>query len=113
MMNAKSCFLPVLSAVLLAGVTGSQTYAQFTPLLQRVPGSANTIFLLNAEKVFSSELAQKQGWQKDFAKSIEQGLVHLPADTSTMCWRVKSISIPRSQSGRSAQSRPRTSTTWS
>ena len=80
-MNAKSCFLSVLSALLLAGVTGSNAHAQFTPLLQRVPDSANTIFLLNAEKAFNSELAMKEGWQKNFAKSIERGLVHLPADT--------------------------------
>ena len=80
-MNAKRCFLSVLSALLLAGVTGSNAHAQFTPLLQRVPDSANTIFLLNAEKAFNSELAMKEGWQKNFAKSIERGLVHLPADT--------------------------------
>lgn len=81
-MTAKPCFLFLLSGLLLIGAIGSRACAQFAPLLQRVPHSANTIFLFNAEKTFSSAVAQKEDWQKNFANSIEKGLVHLPVDTT-------------------------------
>jgi len=70
--------------LLLAGLIFSSARAQFQPLLQRVPNSVNAIFLLNAEKVFSSEVAVKEEWAKNFAKAIERGLFHLPADTTQL-----------------------------
>lgn len=74
----------ILSAVVCAAVIGlltSSASAQFAKLVKRVPSSANTIILLNADKVFSSEVALREGWRTDFQKAIEAGMVHLPADT--------------------------------
>ncbi|MCU0958513.1 MAG: hypothetical protein MUF48_00280 [Pirellulaceae bacterium] len=106
-MNAKSWVLSAVWCWLLASVLGSPARAQFTPLLQRVPESANMIFLLNAEKIFDSEVGKREGWRTNFAKAIEAGLMHIPADTqqyvlageqdfTTMqpVWQVAALQVP-------------------
>jgi hypothetical protein len=85
-MNAMRRFMSVLSAMLVVAVTGACANAQFAPLLQRIPESANAIFLLNAEKVFNSELALREGWRQNFEKAMEAGLMHIPADTQQYVW---------------------------
>ncbi len=80
-MNNTRRFVSMLSAWLLLGVAGVDVHAQFAPLLQRIPESANTIFLLHVEKIFNSPLAQKEGWQQHYEKSVDAGMMHLPADT--------------------------------
>ena len=79
-MNIKHRFSPALACLVLAGLAVSSAEAQFTELLQRVPASANTVVLWNAEKVFGSEVAVSEEWHKNFAKAIAGGAVHLPAD---------------------------------
>lgn len=80
-MNAKIWIVPAGLCWLLSSVVGSPAWGQFAPLLQRVPESANMIFLLNADKIFDSEVGRREGWRANFAKAIEAGLMHIPADT--------------------------------
>jgi hypothetical protein len=81
LMYTKNRLAPTLACLLLVGLAAKSADAQFPKLVQLVPDSANTIILLNAEKVLNSEVALREGWQKNFEKSIEAGVVRLPADT--------------------------------
>jgi hypothetical protein len=73
--------LIVTSSCLLLWLSSSGALAQFTGLVKHVPGTANTIILLNVEKILDSDLAKKEGWRENFEKSVEAGLVRMPADT--------------------------------
>ncbi|MFO0820756.1 MAG: hypothetical protein U1A77_22600 [Pirellulales bacterium] len=63
--------------VFLAAGT-SPAFAQFEHMIGRVPSDANALVLVNGEKVFSSPVAQKQGWEKNREKMYEAGLAFLP-----------------------------------
>lgn len=78
LMKSIVCTLAVLSFL----VPGPQTArAQFTALAKRIPSGANTVILWNAEKVFASPIAKREGWSKSYDKAFAAGLVRLPADT--------------------------------
>ena len=80
-MHTTSRLAKVWLALVLAYLTTQAAEAQFAPLIKHVPSSANTIFLLNAEKVFNSEVALREGWRQNFEKAIASGMVRLPEDT--------------------------------
>jgi hypothetical protein len=66
---------------MLLALSVSSAQAQFSELVQRVPDSANTIFLWNVEKVLDSEVALNEGWRSNFEKAVAGGITHLPPDT--------------------------------
>ncbi len=67
----------LLSVILVA----APATAQFPELLSQVPESANTIALLNADKLLNSEVALREGWRTNFEKAIASGVTRLPSDT--------------------------------
>ena len=80
-MNTKIRFVSTLMCLLTVGLIAPSTEAQFANLVKRVPGSVNTIILLNAQKVLNSEIALREGWRTNFERAIASGLTRLPEDT--------------------------------
>lgn len=52
---------------------------QFDEMVKHIPGKANALALVNAEKLFASEVAKRQGWADGRGKRFESGLTCLPA----------------------------------
>lgn len=80
-MSTPRFIVPAIAGLVLAALPSQEAEAQFSKLVQRVPGSVNTIILLNAEKVMTSEIALREGWRTNWDKAIAAGLTHLPSDT--------------------------------
>src|SRR5438132_227343 len=66
----------LLSVVVLLVATGSAA-ANYYELLQRVPDSANTIILIDVERMLMSPIAMKEKW-RDQANSAEGKSLHFP-----------------------------------
>ena len=77
-MRTRSHVVATLVVLLLFGAVAQ---AQFEPLVKFIPSGANTIILVNAEKVFNSEAALREGWRQNFQKAVEAGMIRLPEDT--------------------------------
>jgi hypothetical protein len=74
---------PVLG--LLLGLAAPRpAAAQFEQLAAKVPGTANAIVLLDAQKVMASPIAQKQGWKEKYEEAFASGLVTISPDTRHM-----------------------------
>ena len=56
--------------------------AQFQDLLTRVPSDANTLIILNVEKIMQSPIAQKENWRARQESSFSAGLIILPPEAS-------------------------------
>ena len=69
----------LLSAVVLVVTTGSAT-ANYYELLRRVPDSANTLILIDVEKMLMSPIAMKEKW-RDKANSSERETLHFPINS--------------------------------
>lgn len=67
-----------LGALVMLGACAGPASAQFEHLIGRVPGDANTLVLVNGEKIFASPVAKKQDWAKNRQKMYEAGLSFLP-----------------------------------
>jgi hypothetical protein len=56
----------------------SPSAAQFRELVERLPAGANAIVVINAEKMFASPLAVKEGWQQNYEKTHAAAPMLLP-----------------------------------
>ncbi len=72
------------STVTLASVVFSVSagFGQFDDLVQKVPSSANSIFLLNVEKVLASPAAAKNNWKDKVQEAYVTGVTILPPQAS-------------------------------
>lgn len=70
----------VLLTILFLGATNTTLGedADFQALLARAPDDTNTLVLLNAEKVFASELAVKESWKQQYEKNFAKSPLLLP-----------------------------------
>lgn len=66
------------SAILIT--TALTANAQFEGMKYRIPLDANTLVLINAEKIFGSPIADRQRWQALRETAYEAGLTALPPD---------------------------------
>src|SRR3954469_4581743 len=66
----------LLSVVVLLVATGSAA-ANYYELLQRVPDSANTLILIDVERMLMSPIAMKEKW-RDKANSADGQALHFP-----------------------------------
>jgi hypothetical protein len=73
-----------LGALAFAFTMVSSAAAQFEELLNKVPGTANSLALVNGEKLFNSPLAVKEGWKEKYSEAFASGLVSIPPDTKRM-----------------------------
>lgn len=76
----KSAFcLPLLLTFLL---TPTIANAQFAGMRARVPADANTLVLINAQKMFGSRIADREGWQARRKAAYDSGISSLPPDAT-------------------------------
>ncbi len=55
---------------------------QFAGMKARIPSDANTLILINAEKMFGSPVADREGWNARRKAAYEAGLTALPPDAT-------------------------------
>jgi hypothetical protein len=55
---------------------------QFTGMKARIPADANTLILINAEKMFGSPVADREGWNARRKAAYEAGVSALPPDAT-------------------------------
>jgi len=65
--------------MILLMATGSAT-ANFSELLRRVPESANTIILIDVERMLMSPIAMKEKWREK-ANTADRETVHFPINS--------------------------------
>jgi hypothetical protein len=67
------------AAILMAGANSSRAAeAGFSELLAKVPATANTLVMLNAEQVFASEVAQREGWKQRYETTYANAPLMMP-----------------------------------
>ena len=71
--------LPLLLTFLL---TPTIATAQFGGMRARVPADANTLVLINAQKMFGSRIADREGWQARRQAAYESGISALPPNAT-------------------------------
>jgi hypothetical protein len=64
------------TALCAGGIAHAQ--ANFTELLEKVPSSANTLVMLNAEKFFASDVAMREGWKEHYEATYADSPLLLP-----------------------------------
>jgi hypothetical protein len=68
-----------VSLLFLLGFGGAQSSAEdFGHLVAKVPSGANTIVILNMEKVRNSPLGIREGWKQNLEKAFADGLFRVP-----------------------------------
>ena len=73
--------LPLLLTFLL---TPTFATAQFAGMRARVPADANTLVLINAEKMFGSRVADREGWKARRQAAFDSGVSSLPPSASNV-----------------------------
>jgi hypothetical protein len=71
-----------LIALCVVACCASASQAQFEELVDKVPASANAIFLLNVDKVLSSPAAAKNNWKEKVQEAYASGVTILPPQAS-------------------------------
>ena len=89
----------VFVAILLASTLVPQVVsAQFTGMKYRIPLDANTIVLINADKMFGSRVADAGRWAERRQAAYDAGILALPPDATEVViagrldfrvWRVR------------------------
>ena len=60
----------------------SVALGQFEGMKTRIPTDANTLILLNIDKMFGSQVADEEGWQTRRKAAYEAGILALPPDAT-------------------------------
>lgn len=69
-----------LSFAFATALTPALTAAQFEPLLAKLPAGGNTLVMINADAVFQSELAQSEGWRREYGDNFSEAPLLMPPD---------------------------------
>jgi hypothetical protein len=77
-MNRITLVAILLASTLLPRVVS----AQFTGMKYRIPLDANTVVLINAEKMFGSEISDKDRWAERRQAAYDAGILALPPDAT-------------------------------
>ena len=78
---------PLLALAITFWITVSTSVcaiAQFDGMLSRVPNDANTLIMIDAEKLFGSPLADRERWDARRKAAFEAGVSALPPDASAV-----------------------------
>jgi hypothetical protein len=62
----------------LAGATSARAAGEFEPLLKKIPASPNVVVVLNAEKIFASEVATDGGWKQQYGATFADTPLLMP-----------------------------------
>jgi hypothetical protein len=76
--------LATCSLVMAALCTPGPVFAQFERLLDRVPNDANTLVIIDVERLHSTPLAMKEKWKEKLADDFTQGRVFVPPQAKQM-----------------------------
>ncbi len=71
---------PLFALLLIPGVSD----AQFEGMKYRIPLDANTLVLINAEKMFGSKVADRDRWEARRKAAYESGVSALPPDATSV-----------------------------
>ncbi|HZL89993.1 MAG TPA: hypothetical protein VFB96_16615 [Pirellulaceae bacterium] len=74
--------LATFTTLLIVAGSASLSRAQFDDLVDKVPQSANAIFLLNVDKVLASPAASKNNWKEKVQEAYTSGVTILPPQAS-------------------------------
>ncbi len=74
-------FFPAAVFTVLSFFAEAATLAQFDHMTARVPNTANTIVLINVEKLLNSPMAVAENWREDPVKRFAAGLTNVPSDS--------------------------------
>lgn len=77
------CFLS-LSIIAAAVVAPRASQAQFEGMKYRIPADANTLILINAEKVFGSPVSDRERWEARRQAAYDAGISALPPDATAV-----------------------------
>ncbi|MDA9858685.1 hypothetical protein N9D23_11250 [Rubripirellula sp.] len=77
-MNRLVAAVPLLACCLLPTLA----QAQFKGMRARIPADANTLVLINAEKMFGSRVASREHWESRRKAAYENGISALPPDAT-------------------------------
>ena len=98
--------------VVLGALVVRPVWSQFDEMIKHVPGQANSLFLVNVEKVFASAIAKSGGWQEQRGKRFESGLTCIPPKaTHVVIASHLDLEVMRPR-GTSRSSRPRKRRRW-
>jgi hypothetical protein len=78
MRRLRCSFWAIASLIGVGVLAADPAWAQFGDMVKHIPGKANAIFLVNAQKVFASEVAKSQDWQAQRGKRFDSGLTCIP-----------------------------------
>lgn len=73
----------VVLGLAVALIEPGEAYGQFEHLAGRIPADANVAVFVNGESIFTSPIAQQQGWGKNRQKMYDAGLAFLPPRAQT------------------------------
>jgi hypothetical protein len=72
----------VIGLLILVGVLGVRpAWAEFSELAGRVPSDANTLVMIDMEKILASPAARKGEWESKLHHAFDEGLTILPPNT--------------------------------
>jgi hypothetical protein len=75
--HLKLC-VPLSAILLLLGA--KTTFGQFSDLMARVPGGANSLVLIDVDSFYESPMAIKQGWKATFERKWSEQPILLPPE---------------------------------
>jgi hypothetical protein len=68
--------------VVWGGMLARPAWSQFDEMARHVPGRANSLCLINAERLFASAIAKDGDWQQQRGKRFESGLTSVPPNAT-------------------------------
>ena len=74
----------LLGVMIIGGTFTNRASCQFEEMAKHIPGNANLLILIDAEKVFSSEIAKAENWAAQRGKRFDSGLTCIPAKATQM-----------------------------
>lgn len=72
-------FPTAIATFLLGGLFTASVMGQFDEMVKHIPGQANVLVMVNAEKLFASEAATSGNWAAERGKRFDSGLTCIPA----------------------------------
>lgn len=79
-MKSNRIRLVSISSALLVVSSGGVAFGQFDEILRRVPGDANVLMIIDAEKVHASPIAIREGWKDKQAETYAQSPLSIPPE---------------------------------
>src|SRR5699024_8875742 len=80
-MKSATKLVRAIASLMMTGALACSASAQFEELVTKTPSTANSLALVNIEKIMSSAAAVKGNWKTEHANPYAAGITFLPPDT--------------------------------